>query len=216
MRPAQPAPAPGSFELKSRVVGAELVRPARQARSRMTRDRLLAAGRHLLERGAFEATSIADIAAEAGCSVGAFYQRFADKEAFFAVVMQSALAEIVADAKRTATEPAFTEGPIEDVLRNCVVHWVQSFRQHRGLIRTMMKKTLHTAEETWTPLREAGVAAVETFIVLLAAKSAQAGIASFRHRALVSRRSTVCVYQALRRTRRRTGIYLPAGMSSRA
>ena len=88
--------------MKSRVVGAELVRPARQARSRMTRDRLLAAGRHLLERGAFEATSIADIAAEAGCSVGAFYQRFADKEAFFAVVMQAALAEIVADAKRTA------------------------------------------------------------------------------------------------------------------
>src|SRR3954469_7840453 len=94
----------------------------------MTRDRLLAAGRHLLERGAFEATSIADIAAEAGCSVGAFYQRFADKEAFFAVVMQSALAEIVADAKRTATEPAFTEGPIEDVLQNCVVHWVQTVR----------------------------------------------------------------------------------------
>jgi AcrR family transcriptional regulator len=136
-----------------------------------------------LERGAFETTSIADVAAEAGCSVGAFYQRFADKEAFFAVVIQSVLAEIVADAKRTTTEPAFAEGAIEDVLKNCVVHWVETFRRYRGLIRTMMKKALHT-EDTWTPLRETGVAAVESFIVLLAVKSRQVGIASFRYRAL--------------------------------
>src|SRR5579864_3374004 len=61
--------------------------PAKQARSRVTRDRLLAAGRQLLDRGAFEATSIADIASAAGCSVGAFYHRFADKEAFFAALI---------------------------------------------------------------------------------------------------------------------------------
>ena len=60
-----------------------LVRPAKQARSRETRDRLLAVGRELLDRGGFEETHIADIVRDAGCSVGAFYQRFPDKEAFF-------------------------------------------------------------------------------------------------------------------------------------
>ena len=66
---------------------ADLIRPAKQARSRLTRDRLLAAGRKLLNQGAFEATSIGAIADVADCSVGAFYQRFADKEAFFAAVV---------------------------------------------------------------------------------------------------------------------------------
>jgi len=51
---------------------ADLIRPAKQARSRLTRDRLLAAGRKLLNQGAFEATSSGDIADVADCSVGAF------------------------------------------------------------------------------------------------------------------------------------------------
>ena len=79
---------------------ASLVLPAKQARSRIKRDRLLAAGRELLNRGAFEATSIGDIAKEAGCSVGAFYQRFPDKEAFFSAVVETVMADIAADAER--------------------------------------------------------------------------------------------------------------------
>src|SRR5579864_273792 len=90
--------------------------PAKQARSRVTRDRLLAAGRQLLDRGAFEATSIADIAGTAGCSVGAFYHRFADKEAFFAALIETVLADIVTHAKQAVTDKNFTEGSIETTL----------------------------------------------------------------------------------------------------
>ncbi len=61
--------------------------PAKQARSRETRDRLLLAGRQLLDQGVFEQTTIAGLAQIAGCSVGSFYSRFPDKEAFYQAVM---------------------------------------------------------------------------------------------------------------------------------
>jgi AcrR family transcriptional regulator len=162
---------------------AELVLPAKQARSRATRDRLLAAGRQLLDRDAFEATSIADIAGNAGCSVGAFYHRFADKEAFFIVLLETVLADVVADAERSTMDESFSEGSIEATLANCVAYWVQLFRHHQGLIRTVMKKTLH-AEDTWTPVRQMGQAALEPFIALLAAKCGKSDSRSFHYRAL--------------------------------
>ena len=164
-----------------RTKGAELVLPARQARSRMTRDRLLEAGRQLLEQGAFEATSIADIARAAGCSVGVFYQRYPNKEAFFAVIVETILAEMVVDARRTAAE--MVDGSIDRVLLHCVRQWVQTHRRHQGFMRTLMKKTLHESEHAWTPLREAGRAAIGCFVDVLASRSGQAGNGWFRYRA---------------------------------
>ena len=143
---------------------ADLIRPAKQARSRLTRDRLLAAGRKLLNQGAFEATSIGDIADVADCSVGAFYQRFADKEAFFAAVVETVLADIAADARQFATAELLSKAAVELVLAECITFWILTFRRHRGFIRTLMKKTLHV-EEAWTPFREMGRVAVEPFAV---------------------------------------------------
>ena len=102
---------------------AELVLPAKQARSRRTRDRLLAAGRELLNRGAFDATSINDVARDAGCSVGAFYQRFPDKEAFFTVVIETVLADIALDAKRFVTDERLAEGSVEVAIAQTVRYW---------------------------------------------------------------------------------------------
>jgi AcrR family transcriptional regulator len=55
--------------------------PTKQARSRKTRDALIAAAWKLLEAHPWQVISINDIVKVAGCSVGAFYSRFADKEA---------------------------------------------------------------------------------------------------------------------------------------
>jgi AcrR family transcriptional regulator len=53
--------------------------PARQARSRLTRQRILAAGTARLEEGGTEMLTIAAVAARAGVSVGSVYRRFGDK-----------------------------------------------------------------------------------------------------------------------------------------
>src|SRR5690606_36160352 len=60
--------------------GAGLV-PARQARSRRTQEKLLAAAERLLARRVLDSLTVADIAGEAGVSVGAFYARFEGKQA---------------------------------------------------------------------------------------------------------------------------------------
>ena len=57
--------------------------PAKQQRSRETRDQLLAAGWKLLARNPWEDIGVNDIVKAAKSSVGSFYSRFADKDAFF-------------------------------------------------------------------------------------------------------------------------------------
>lgn len=73
MKPTQAVPASG---LRRPL-------PTKQDRSRKTRDALIAAAWKLLQAHPWEVISINDLVKAAGCSVGAFYARFADKEALF-------------------------------------------------------------------------------------------------------------------------------------
>jgi AcrR family transcriptional regulator len=57
--------------------------PTKQDRSRKTRDALIAAAWKLLQAHPWEVISINELVKSAGCSVGAFYARFTDKEALF-------------------------------------------------------------------------------------------------------------------------------------
>ena len=63
-------------------------KPALQPRSQATRDKLIAALERLLRTRAFENISVAEIAREAGVSVGAVYTRFENKDAFIPVLFE--------------------------------------------------------------------------------------------------------------------------------
>ncbi len=63
-----------------------LVQPAKQDRSRDTKDRILRATEKLLRREAFEAVSVRRIIEEARTSIGSFYARFRDKHALLPVL----------------------------------------------------------------------------------------------------------------------------------
>lgn len=63
-------------------------KPATQARSRATRDKLVAALERLLRQRTFEEISMADLAKEAGLAVGTVYRRFDNKEAFIPVIFE--------------------------------------------------------------------------------------------------------------------------------
>jgi AcrR family transcriptional regulator len=58
-----------------------VVKPAKQKRSRATRDAILKVVAELVMSGTFETASVQDIVSAAGSSVGAFYGRFSDKKA---------------------------------------------------------------------------------------------------------------------------------------
>ena len=80
--------------------------PVKQERSRQLRDKALLHVRDLVREGRFTSTTMADIARAVGCSAGALYFRFRDKEALFASVVEVAMAQeaeaIAADAAARA------------------------------------------------------------------------------------------------------------------
>jgi len=76
------------------------VRPASQSRSRATRDRIVAALETLLRARRLEAITIADIAGQAGVSVGAVYRRFENRDAFIPVAFDLYRARLEAFFRR--------------------------------------------------------------------------------------------------------------------
>lgn len=94
----------------------DVARPAAsQDRSRKTAERFLSAAFKLLESKTFDELSVADLAREAGRSVGAFYQRFGSKDDFLAVLLVTYFEQRDAEFARMLAE-AKDEGVIEAVL----------------------------------------------------------------------------------------------------
>lgn len=105
------------------------------------RQGLIDAGIRLLSRKDYEAISMARIAREAGCSVGALYARFPEKNSY--------LYHLVASAYRTMADRAGTElgarpsrhMPLPVLVRHVVEHVVTTMTDARaaGVIRATMK-----------------------------------------------------------------------------
>jgi AcrR family transcriptional regulator len=93
----------------------------REERGRATRDRLIAAGRHLFGERGYEATSIDAILERAGVKRGALYHHFESKQALFDAVLDRE----VADVARAAAEAARAEtDPLESLRAGCAT-WLR-------------------------------------------------------------------------------------------
>lgn len=104
----------------------------KQTRSQRTREALLNAAEKLFAEFGVEASSIAEIAKGADCSVGAFYHHFKDKNALLtAIYMRMAERyKIIADA---AVDPERWEGArIEDILRGYLEFVLKVTRENPG------------------------------------------------------------------------------------
>src|SRR6202000_957486 len=104
--------------------------PVQQERSRVTRERLLAAAEKVFAEKGYDGAKLADIAAEAGVSVGAVYFRFKDKDALFLAIAEtfieetrSRLKEYVLEGKAHATA---------DIVRTFVLRTASNMATHRG------------------------------------------------------------------------------------
>lgn len=112
--------------------------PVRQARSRATRERLLAAAEKVFAEKGYDGAKLSDIAEEAGVSVGAVYFRFKDKDALFLAIAESFIAET-----RVRLGDYVLEGrqhPTEDVIRNFVQRTAANLATHRGLFRAIIER----------------------------------------------------------------------------
>jgi AcrR family transcriptional regulator len=130
--------------------GLEGVRPVKQMRGRRSRDRLLNAGQRLVARRPFDALSVADIARAANSSVGAFYLRFRDKDAFFRALVAQYVAEV-----RTETLELFAAYDDDRLIGALVAGTIGRFRRYEGLIRSAIRKRMEEPS-VWEPIRRSG------------------------------------------------------------
>jgi len=110
--------------------------PATQERSRATREKLLAAAEAVFAAKGYSGAKISDIAEEAGCSVGAVYFRFKDKDALFFAIAESFIEDSRAGLARLF-EPAAAP---EEIIRTYVTASAANFRKHRGLFRAIVER----------------------------------------------------------------------------
>lgn len=111
--------------------------PASQERSRATRERLLEAAEKVFADKGYDGAKIADIAEEAGCSVGGVYFRFRDKDALFFAITESFIEDARAGLSKLLGDASDSS---EQVIRNFVVATAENFRRHRGLFRAIVER----------------------------------------------------------------------------
>jgi AcrR family transcriptional regulator len=140
------------------------VLPVRQERGGRTRDRLMSAGGRLIAKRDFDSVSVADIAAAAGCSVGVFYQRFRDKDAFFGALV----ANYVTEARAT-TVALFEQHDDDRLIGTLVRATAARFRNNVGLIRAAIRKRMEDAS-VWEPIRLHGHFVADNMISWLATR----------------------------------------------
>jgi len=112
--------------------------PAQQARSRATRERLLAAAEKVFADKGYDGAKLSDIAEEAGVSVGAVYFRFKDKDALFLAIAESFIENTRSRLKDYVLEGR--EHPTNTVIRNFVLRSAANLGTHRGLFRAIIER----------------------------------------------------------------------------
>lgn len=110
--------------------------PASQARSRATREKLLAAAESVFAEKGYDGAKISDIAEEAGCSVGAVYFRFKDKDALFFAIAES----FIEDSRNGLARLFEPSASAEEIIRTYVTASAANFRKHRGLFRAIVER----------------------------------------------------------------------------
>lgn len=124
---------------------AAVVRPAKQARSRATRDAILKVVAELVMSGKFESASVQDIVSASGCSVGAFYGRFSDKTAALYRFYEQRCAEL----ETHVAELIVPDGPdhLETQLDAFIEHLVANTIAHAAFLHAS-RQYFSTTKET--------------------------------------------------------------------
>jgi AcrR family transcriptional regulator len=165
---AQSRPQPSKIG-KTTTLSLVKVFPAKQQRSEKTHEKLLQAGLDLLKNGIFEDISIAQISARAGCSVGSFYLRFRNKEAFFEFLIESISETLQAGVRSNLTKEKVKAFTLAQTVRLCVDDYVHTNRQYQGVIRAALQYSINGSDD-WQPVRDNGLMLHAHYIDLIIAK----------------------------------------------
>jgi AcrR family transcriptional regulator len=112
----------------------EWVVAPQQARSRETLERLLDAAESLILQRGLEQITVAEIAKQAGSSVGAFYARFPDKESLLRCVFQRFYEQATATVDAVLAPEHWQEASAAELAASAMDFLVRVFNEKRELI----------------------------------------------------------------------------------
>lgn len=145
--------------------------PMSQPRSRRTHARLLEALEHRLRNADFDQIAVADIARDAGVSVGTVYAHFADKNAFLEGLLRRHLGRLegLVDGAHATRESETINVPpdLRSALRGFVTSAMTQVDTDAHIIRaltTYQRKTPDAASAHALQIAEAGRRRLETFL----------------------------------------------------
>ncbi|MBN9090482.1 MAG: TetR/AcrR family transcriptional regulator [Reyranella sp.] len=136
------------------------LRPTQQQRSRELVVRLMTEGLELLREHDFESLSIETLCARCDATVGSFYGRFENKEAFV-----DALQRVVVEDARRELAASYASGKLPRDSLAHLLNWIAKggvawIRRYEGLVRASLRRA-STDRKSWTPMRELGRLHVE-------------------------------------------------------
>ncbi len=130
------------------------VRPARQQRSMLIRDAYIQAGIDMLNTQRLAEIKVADLAQACNGSVGSFYTRFEDKEAYFRALRAAAIALSNAEARRRINLDRLYEMTPPQAMDEMVDLMADLFTAPiRGVLRESLLRILEP-DDPWAPMRD--------------------------------------------------------------
>lgn len=156
MHPTSQEPQTMSFDLPKDHSGIDGVYVAHQKRSIEMRDAYIDAGITLLNKQRLHELRIPDLAQHCGYSVGSFYTRFEDKEAFFRALQAAVVARCNGELERRLAPERLARMPVGAALDELVEVMADIFTSPgRGVIRESLLRILEP-DGSWTPMRASG------------------------------------------------------------
>ena len=129
---------------------------AYQDRSRISRDAFIESGIALLNEMRFAEMKVTDLARHSGRSVGSFYKRFEDKEAFFRALQASTIARDRKIIDRRLDRKRLNDLAPREVMNELVDTLADIFSSEvRGVLRESLLRILEP-EDGWAPMRKSG------------------------------------------------------------
>ena len=143
---------------QSRSIGknVEGVYTTRQDRSRRSRDAFIESGIVLLNEMRFDDLKVSELARHSGRSVGSFYKRFEDKEAFFRALRAAVVTRDRSIIATRLSQDRLETLSSEDAINEMVDTLADIFTSEvRGVLRESLLRILDP-EDVWEPMRESG------------------------------------------------------------
>jgi AcrR family transcriptional regulator len=121
-----------------------------QRRSLAATQRMLEAGRGLLNARDIDQISVQDIVAAADASIGSFYHNFGTKDAFFQTLVRE-----MAISREKIAMANFGDTPIESLPAVLVRGAIENHRRYKGLLRSTIRQHL-SGLPVWEPITVMG------------------------------------------------------------